>query len=219
VKTIRSSAFGKTGRSTSALRAAGSLFLLGALVLLASLATGGTSAVAAQERPAAAEDIPGLPPPLPISPGGAFGRALAFPGWGHAAIGSYVRGGVYFSAQTATLYTYGRTRGRLNEARKSLRFRETVLLRELDREGVTDPEDIEQRLDADATLTELELLVESRESQQEDLIAFSLFLVLISAADAYVTAHLARFPEPLDVGAAPSPNGGIDVAVRVPLPN
>jgi hypothetical protein len=172
-----------------------------------------------QQRPTPQQDIPGIPPPLPVSPGGAFARALLLPGWGHAAIGSYVRGGVYFAAQGTTLYTYARTRGRLNETRKSVRFRETVLIRELAKEGVTDPDEIDARLAEDPLLSELNVLLDSRESQQEDLIAFSLFLVLISSADAYVTAHLSRFPDPLEVDAAPSPTGGIDLAVKVALPN
>lgn len=195
---------------------------LGALALLAALATLSVPAPGrAQERPAVPptqQEIPGLPPPLPISPGGAFARALVVPGWGHAAIGSYVRGGVYLAAQTATLYTFGRTRGRLNESRKSVRFRETALRRELAEAGVTDPEEIDARLDEDAVLSELRVLLDARESQQEDLLAFSIFLVLISSADAYVTAHLARFPEPLDVEAQPSPGGGIDLALKVTLP-
>ena len=147
-------------------------------------------------------------------------RALAFPGWGHAAIGS-VRpwGRLLLRSGGHAVHLRAHPRPPERDAERGSASRETVLLRELDREGVTDPTEIEARLDADPVLSELEVLVDSRESQQEDLIAFSLFLVLISAADAYVTAHLARFPDPLDVDAAPSPTGGVDLAVKVSLPN
>ena len=49
--------------------------------------------------------------------------------------------------------------------------------------------------------------------------ALGIFLVLLSAADAYVSAHLARFPDPLDLETSVAPNGGIDVGFRVALPN
>jgi hypothetical protein len=195
--------------------------LTSAVVLMALLSASPQSAAAQPTRPPTSSrplERPEIPPPLPISPGGAFWRALLIPGWGHAAIGSYTRGGVYFGAQAATLYAYASTRVRLTEANRSLTFREDLLRRELANEGVTDPEEIQSRLEGDAVYSELQLLVDSRESQQEDLLAFSIFLVLLSSADAYVSAHLARFPDPLDVEAAPSPWGGIDLALRLPLP-
>jgi len=192
--------------------------LLAALVVT-QLAGFGAPA-AAQQRPVSEPMTrPEIPPALPISPGGAFWRALLVPGWGHAAIGSYVRGGVYVAAQAATLYSFASTRLRLNDANRSLAFREEMLRRELEREGVTDPTEIEARLEGDPVYSDLQLLVESREAQQEDLLAFSIFLVLLSSADAYVSAHLARFPEPLDVEARPSPSGGLDLGLKVALPN
>ncbi|KPJ75444.1 MAG: hypothetical protein AMS19_13940, partial [Gemmatimonas sp. SG8_23] len=177
--------------------------LLAALVVT-QLAGFGAPA-AAQQRPGSEPMTrPEIPPALPISPGGAFWRALLVPGWGHAAIGSYVRGGVYVAAQAATLYSFASTRLRLNDANRSLAFREEMLRRELE---------------GDPVYSDLQLLVESREAQQEDLLAFSIFLVLLSSADAYVSAHLARFPEPLDVEARPSPSGGLDLGLKVALPN
>jgi hypothetical protein len=192
--------------------------LLAAVVV--TLLTGFRAPAASQQLPVS-EPVtrPEIAPALPISPGGAFWRALLVPGWGHAAIGSYVRGGVYVAAQAATLYSFASTRLRLNDANRSLAFREEMLRRELEREGVTDPTEIEARLGGDPVYSDLQLLVESREAQQEDLLAFSIFLVLLSSADAYVSAHLARFPEPLDVEARPSPSGGLDLGLKVALPN
>ncbi|MDH3270383.1 MAG: DUF5683 domain-containing protein [Gemmatimonadota bacterium] len=173
----------------------------------------------AQERP-----VPNAPttsaalPPLEISPGAAFRRALVFPGWGHAAIGSYTRGGFYFTAQGAILYTALRTRVRVGESQDRVRFREGVLLDRLAKEGVTDPEEIQQRLDDDRDLSELRGLLDSRKEQQEDMVALGLFFFLISGVDAYVSAHLARFPDPLELDARPGPGGTVDLALRVPLP-
>jgi len=166
-----------------------------------------------------AQELTGVPPVLPISPGGAFWRALLVPGWGHAAIGSHGRGAFYAGAQATTVYTFLRTRIRLVEARKTLVYREKVIRDAAIAGGETDPAVIDEILDGDDTLTELQLLVDSRESQQEDLLAFSIFLVLLSSADAYVSAHLARFPDPLDVETQLSPNGGIDVGLLIPLGN
>lgn len=178
-------------------------------------------AVGAQERPetpVAAEDSLPLPP-IKISPGGAFLRSIVIPGWGHTAIGSYSRGAFYFGAQTATLYTLLRTRERLREVRERVRFREQVVRVQLAVEGITDFADIEERLDADASLTDLRNLKDSRDQQREDLIALGVFMLLLSGADAYVSAHLARFPEPLELEARPVGDGRVEVGIRVMLPN
>ena len=159
------------------------------------------------------------PSPLAISPGGAFWRALLVPGWGHAAIGSYGRAGFYVTAQSGTVYSLLRARMRLGEMQDRVRLREQLIIARLASEGITEPEEIDAQLEADQRLGELRLLLDSREEQQEDLVALALALVFISAADAYVSAHLARFPEPLDVGAEPSPSGGLDLSLRVKLPN
>lgn len=191
--------------------------LSGPAMLVAALAAT-PSGAASQERPApvapqeAAEAVD-------VSPRGAFLRALALPGWGHAAIGSYTRGGFYFATQTATLYTFVRARLRLNEVRDRAGFREGWLRDGLALDGVTEPTEIDAALDADAALTELRLLQESREQQQEDLIAFGIFVLFLSGADAYVSAHLSRFPEPLEVEASPVGDGRWELSVRVRLPS
>lgn len=197
--------------------------VLVALLVLAGAApwTGGAG-LGAQEppTPVSGGQRP-LPEPLDISPGGAFLRALAFPGWGHAAIGSHTRGAFYFGAQATTTYTLFRTRIRVGEAQDRVRFRENVLLQRLAAEGVTDPDAIEQRFEEDATLGELRSLLDARKEQQEDLVAFGIFLLLLSGADAYVSAHLARFPDPLELEARPGPagSGTFDVGIRLKLPN
>lgn len=190
------------------------------LVALGLLPWGEASTLLAQERPAPqpASQQPQLPPPLPISPGGAFLRAVLVPGWGHVAIGSYTRGGFYMGAQAATIYTFLRTRSRIGEAQERVLLRETVLRRGLAAEGVTDPDEIDTRLADDDILTELRNLQEKRKGQREDLLAFGIFLVLLSSADAYVSAHLARFPEPLVLDPDPG-TGRMDVGLRLPIPH
>ena len=178
-------------------------------------------AVGGQETPTPAQQSPSpISEPLDISPGGAFLRALVFPGWGHAAIGSHTRGAVYFGAQATTVYTLLRTRVRVGEAQDRVRFREDVLLDRLADEGVTDPELIQERLDSDPALGELRSLLDARKEQQEDLVAFGIFLLFLSGADAYVSAHLARFPDPLELEARTAPDGTatLDVGLRIPLP-
>lgn len=190
------------------------------VALAVLLAAGG---IAAQDPPAAPTDAPtpdlvlGRPALDPPSPGGAFLRSLAVPGWGHAAIGSYGRGAFYVAAEAGTWYALIRTRMRLNEARERASLRERSLRAGLAREGLTDPVEIEERLDADPRLQDIQGLVESRESQQEDWVALGIFLMLLSGADAYVSAHLAAFPDPIDVGVVPGAAGGVELTFRVPI--
>jgi hypothetical protein len=190
------------------------------LVAAAALLTSPPSArLAAQQIPAsgsAAQQT--APPPLGVSPRGAFLRALVLPGWGHAAIGSYTRGGFYFALETATAYTLVRTRTRLNEARERAALRQSLVRARLADEGITDPAEIENRLNGDETLQDLEDLVSSREGQQEDLVAFGIFLLFLTGADAYVSAHLARFPTPIEMQTSATPDGRAEVMLRVPIP-
>ena len=157
--------------------------------------------------------------PVTISPGGALWRAFLVPGWGHAAIGSYTRGGFYFALQTATVYTFMRTRRRLEEAESRLRFREDVVRRKLMAEGIVDPTELDQLVTDDQGVEDLTSLIDSRKEQREDLIAAGLFFLLISGVDAYVSAHLAHFPEPLDLEAVPVGDGRFEMSLRLRLSN
>lgn len=198
------------------------LLLAVAFAVALSPLNGPTSRVGAQVAPAPAPpaaEVAELPAPIDVSPGGAFLRAALIPGWGHASIGSYTRGGFYFAAQTATVYTLLRARTRIGTAQDRVRLTEQVILAELASSGVTDPQAIQDALDGDDRLSGVRRLLEARQEQQEDLVALGIFLILLSAADAYVSAHLARFPDPLDLETSVAPNGGIDVGFRVALPN
>ncbi len=157
--------------------------------------------------------------PSNISPGAAFLRAVIVPGWGHASIGSHTRGGFYFAAQAATVYTLLRTRVRIGTAQDRVQLTEGALINELASLGVTDPDEIQEALNSDGRLRDVRGLLDSRKEQHEDLAAFSIFLVLLSAADAYVSAHLAGFPAPLDIETQLSTDGAVDIGIRIQLPN
>jgi len=172
----------------------------------------------AQQVPAPTPAAGPATAPLGVSPRGALIRAMLVPGWGHVAIGSHTRGGFYFALEAATAYTFVRTRIRLNEARERAALRESIVRARLVNEGLTDPTEIRSRLEADDQLQGLEDLVASRQGQQEDLVAWSIFLVFLTGADAYVSAHLARFPAPIELDAAATPDGRAEVMLRVPFP-
>jgi len=171
------------------------------------------------EPPQQPSQASALAQPLGVSPGGAFLRAVLVPGWGHAAIGSYTRGGFYFAFESLTAYTFLRTHQRLSDARGRAALRESVVRARLATQGITDPTDIQDALDQDVTLNELQDLVSSRKGQQEDLVAWGIFLLFLSGADAYVSAHLARFPEPIQVQMTPVGADRAEVSLRIPLPN
>jgi hypothetical protein len=186
------------------------------LTALAIAGIGDASAQQSQPTP-----LPAVQPqpPLRVSPRGAMVRAMIVPGWGHAAIGAYSRGAFYVALESLTAYTLLRTRSRLGEARQRADFRESFVRTSLEREGVTDPAIIETRLAEDAVLTGLRDLTSSRESQQEDIVAFSIFVIFLTGADAFVSAHLARFPTPIEVDVAGDPDAGLEIRVSVPLPH
>lgn len=164
---------------------------------------------AAQALPDTADD--GRP-----SPGGAFLRAIALPGWGHASIGSYTRGGFYFLAQSATAWMMVRVRQRIAAAEDLRELREARVRAELAAEGVEDPVEIEEALDGDEGVSAARSLVSARDQQFEDWLALGIFLVFLSGADAFVSAHLADFPEPVRLDLRPVGERW-EVGVSVPV--
>ena len=160
-----------------------------------------------------------LPTTASVSPGGAFLRAVLVPGWGHVSIGANARAGAYFAIESAVAYGIIRTRRRISEARSRANFREILLRENLSTQGITDPTQIENALESDATLADLKNLTESRGEQQEDLVAFGLFLLFLSGADAFVSAHLKDFPDPIAIEGGPTNDGRLEIGLRLRLPN
>jgi hypothetical protein len=185
------------------------------LVFGASL--GWAAPVRGQEAP--------LPDAAPVSssgvtsPGAAFLRSFLVPGWGHASIGSYNRGAFYVALQGATLFTLVKTWRGLNEATERIAFRERVLLADLAAEGVTEPEEIDARLEEDNPLQTLQSLEQGRRQQREDWLALGIFLALLSGADAYVSAHLSDFPVPIELDAEAAGGGRMDLSIQLRIPN
>jgi hypothetical protein len=159
------------------------------------------------------------------SPGGAFIRSLVIPGWGQSEFGAYVRGGVYFSGWTANWFMNFKNQVRVREARNRLDLR-TDQIRAALIADAPDPDSMRAVLDttnvlqeavrADAIGADLRELIRSREQQREDWIAWSVFWLLASGIDAFVTAHLADFPAAIDLEA--NPDRSVSLRVDVPLP-
>ena len=160
-----------------------------------------------------------LPIAASVTPGDAFLRAILVPGWGHVSIGANARAGVYFAIESAVAYGIIRTRRRISEAVSRVNFREILLRENLNTQGVTDPNQIKGALESDATLADLKRLRESRGDQQEDLVAFGLFLLFLSGADAFVSAHLKDFPDPIAIEGGATNDGRLEIGLRLRLPN
>lgn len=167
---------------------------------------------------------------LPISPRGAFARSLLVPGWGQSAFGSYFRGGIYFAGWAGNWFMIFRNQVRLDYARDQFDRRARQIEDELiaaspnpdSLRAVLDtvPSVLDQAIRADdgpgASGNELRKLVGSREQQREDWIAWSIFWLLASGVDAYVTAQLADFPADIDVRR--NADRTVSLGVQLPFP-
>lgn len=166
----------------------------------------------------------------PISPRGAFVRSALIPGWGQSAFGSYFRGGIYFAGWTGNWFMMFKNQVRLNQARDRFDLRARQIEEELiaaspnpdSLRAVLDtvPSVLDQAIRADdgpgASGNALRRLVGSREQQREDWIAWSIFWLLASGLDAYVTAQLADFPTDVDVRR--NADRTVSVGIQVPIP-
>ena len=188
--------------------------------ILAAFGALGFAAPLVGQEPATAPAAPAdsVAPPRGVSPRGAFLRAALVPGWGHASIGAYHRSAFYFVAESASAFMLVKTRRRYSQAEDRVFFTERLLREDLAEPGVTDEAEIREALDADATLRDLQDLREARRQQREDWTAVTLFLVLLSGVDAYVSAHLRAFPVPLEMDAAPVGGGRVELSFALSLP-
>lgn len=190
---------------------------VGALVLAGPVpAQEVTGAAPSVDSPAAADSAAGTDsvPPGP-SPTGAFLRGALIPGWGHAASGSLTRGAFYFGFEAAAGWMVFKAARRLRVAREQVAVWEERVTAQLEREGITDPGEIETELGRHEEVVRLRGLVDGREEQREDWVAVAVFTLLMSGVDAFVSAHLRNFPDPLTIEG--SPDGTIEVAIRVPV--
>lgn len=203
-----------------------------ALLLLAGLAMAAPAAAQQKPKPRVdttgtqilARDTASARDSLRVSPTGAMLRSMLLPGWGQLAAGAPVRATVYFAGEAANLFMLTKTIHKLGQAkdredmfrsqvRDSIRMAATedsALNASIQRPGVLD-----HMVDDDSTVVSAHSLVKSRQSQREDWIALTVFWMLASGLDAFVTAHLSNFPG--DVAVEPR-HGGKGAEIRWTLP-
>lgn len=159
---------------------------------------------------------PAVEPEL-VSPGGAFLRSLLVPGWGHMVSDSPFRGAVYVAAQTGTAWMIAKSVLARQSARRFRSAEMGAVQDELRLRGVQNPDSLLFLAEEDPRVVRWDELIETRGEQVEDWVALGLFLTLMGAADAFVAAHLADFPEPLSIEVGPRSRwGGVEVRIRLP---
>ena len=151
-----------------------------------------------------------------IAPSGAFLRGAIFPGWGHATTGSITRGAFFFSVEALSGWMVYKSHQKLGTARDQLAVWEELVGAELAAQGIEDPEALDAALADDERVARFRGLVDARGDQREDWLAISIFTLLLSGVDAYVSAHLRDFPAPLTIEGDPT-TGAVEVSVRVPV--
>ncbi|MEX2282214.1 MAG: DUF5683 domain-containing protein [Gemmatimonadota bacterium] len=191
-------------------------------VIVAALALAGNSALAAQQTPRA--DTVAVDSSQFITPGKAFYRSLLVPGWGQASVGAYVRGGTFFALQTSSAYMMLKTMAKIGEARQ-VEDRHTAAARDslralmeedtMQMRILSDPAAFNTAVDSTPRVRQVRGLINSRKSQRQDWITYTVVWTLASAVDAFVAAHLADFPATLD--AIPRPTGGTQLQITVPV--
>ena len=150
-----------------------------------------------------------------ITPGGAFLRSALVPGWGHTRVGAHGRGAFYFMVETVNAFLFFKTRSRLAKVKDQRALLEEVVTARLLAQGVEDPEEVEASLAEDPGVSDLRLREDSRSEQLEDWTALGIFFLFLSGADAFVSAHLADFPAPVEIN--PTPSGGVEVGFSIPV--
>lgn len=153
----------------------------------------------------------------PVSPRGAFLRSMAVPGWGHALVGSYARAGFYVAVQGGTAWMLVKTESRRRTAMDLLELRKMAADSRLRAQGLS-PDSAALQVASDPEVVAAQELVDARGQQREDWLALGIALVFLAGVDAYVSAHLADFPEPLQISVAPAGEGRVEVGLSLPWP-
>ena len=140
---------------------------------------------------------------------------MVVPGWGQAAAGSPGRGAFYFTVQSVAVWMILKTNKLLGSASDIVDMRRLDASERLMADPLVDPVDLAAAIEADLPVLSTLELEEIRRQQREDWIAFAVFFLLLGGADAFVTAHLADFPEPLETVIRPLPNMGVEFGFRL----
>ncbi len=149
------------------------------------------------------------------SAGWAFARSMVIPGWGQAGVGSPGRGAFYFTVQSLSAWMILKTNKLIGPAEDILAMRRLEAEEMLAMDPLIDPADISSLIEEDLAVLSAVDLVEIRRQQREDWVAFAVFFLLLGGADAFVAAHLADFPEPLETVIRPLPNMGVELGFRL----
>ena len=156
------------------------------------------------------QEIPGR-----VSPGGALVRSFLVPGWGQAVAGSPGRGAFYFTFESLGLWMILKTSQTLGSAKDIVALRRLEAEERLIANGTVDPAELLAAINADPAVSDAENLEQIRAQQREDWLSFGVFLLLLGGADAFVAAHLAEFPDPLEVAIRPLPDMGVELGFRL----
>ena len=132
-------------------------------------------------------------------------------------MGSPDRGAFYFGVESMSLWMILKTSKTLGSARDVVALRRSEAEVRIIGDGAVDPVEIARLVDEDAAVLDAEELVDIRSQQREDWLAFGIFFLFLGGADAFVAAHLADFPEPLEVEIRPLPNMGVELAFSLPF--
>ncbi len=157
------------------------------------------------------EAVEGPDSPGRASPGGAFVRSMLIPGWGQAVSESPGRGAFYFTVQSVGVWMILKTSKTLGSASDILAMRRLEATQRLSADPLVDPADLAAAIDADPGVVSALELKGIRRQQREDWLSFGVFFLLLGGADAFVAAHLAGFPDPLEVAIRPLPDMGLEV--------
>ncbi len=149
------------------------------------------------------------------SPSGAFLRGVLIPGWGHTVSGSLTRGAFYFGVESMAGWMLFKTVRRLGTARRQADLWERRVTAQLMAQGVSDVEEVAAQLEEHEDVALARGLVSARKEQREDWMAVVIFTLLVSGLDAFVSAHLQDFPDPLTVEGDPT-GGVLEVGIRIP---
>ena len=161
------------------------------------------------QDPAEAVEAPEIPGRA--SPAGALVRSMMIPGWGQAVAGSPGRGAFYFTVQSLSVWMILKTSKTLGSASDILAMRRLEASERLSADPLVDPADLAAAIDTDPGVVSALELKQIRRQQREDWLSFGVFFLLLGGADAFVAAHLAGFPDPLEVAIRPLPDMGVEV--------
>lgn len=153
-----------------------------------------------------------------ITPGGAFLRSLVLPGWGHVIAGAPARGAFYFTAQAGAVWMLGKSIQGRREAQRFRAEEARIVRARHEAAGVSSLDSLAAFVRLDEEVAAWDGLIDSRAQQVEDWIALGIFVMLLSATDAFVAGHLMDRPEPLTLDVAPRPGGAWQFSVSLNPP-